>query len=102
MGLGFTPLAYRLQLNNGSSTVQCKNNTLLVLSPAINCSRETGHLENKSSRQQQLLEVDWGETNACLRKRLWQAFTKPCAKPVCDFTVRKICELAKLAGVDSS
>ena len=60
MGLGFTPL-----LIDSSSTMdhpQCsrKNNTLLVLSPSINCSRETGHLENKSSRQQQLLEVDWG------------------------------------------
>ena len=98
MGLGFSPLAYRLQLNSESSTVQSQNNTLLVLPLSINCSREHGRLENKSSRHEQLLGVDWSETNACLRKRLWQALTKTCAKASLRFHSSQDLRICKTCG----
>jgi len=57
MGLGFSPLPYRLQLNRRApSTVQPESNTIVVASFFIYTDREP-LVENSSRRQQQSVQA---------------------------------------------
>lgn len=111
MGLGFSPLPYRLQLNRRTqSTVQPESDTFVVVSFSL-IDTVNRKLEDSSRRQQQsvppLLGQPRDETmelsvNVNSRENVsLLAATTPAKRRmlVTAFTTRKTCEFAELAGI---
>jgi hypothetical protein len=110
MGLGFSPLPYRLQLNRRApSTVQPESNTIVVVSFSL-IDTVNRKLENSSRRQQQSVPplvgrprdetMELSASNSRENVSLLAATTPPKRRMlVTAFATRKTCEFAELAGI---
>lgn len=116
IGLGFSPLPYRLQLNRRDlSTVQPESTTVALVSfffnrvrePQVGKQQQAAATERPTALGAVAMELSasfrvnvraswWAQTSTC-KKRLWQAFNNTCPNASCAFATRKTCEFAELA-----